>query len=474
MTTSLTRLVLALGMLLAFASCSRTHSEAGGDSSTHWLRSCKSDDQCGSLACVCGVCSEGCKDDGQCAQFGGKAVCLTGNSDACGPSKLFCDAECSRDEDCGGSALSCESGRCRKLGAGPHEVTGADPPPAAPLDGGAMSVDSGSDASSFDAANTAPDAAAPVVPTPIPDGGAISCAPQRARSSGDECLRVEGYAWDGSRCDEIVCGCEGDDCGSLYPTAQACTAAFQACSSPSTVCSGLPWYQCADHCPSDWSLAGGGRSFGECAGDCSFDLTLTQPSAPAGGSCPGTLTGHLQVKNTTGKPDRYVEFALTPDAFEEAMQLSRATASLALEPVMGCPDCADGGRATIKRSLAGSSEEFAYEFGTYRLPPVLRGVHRFVQQLIDQANVCRGGLLASCVTTTAPFGNNIIEPICGLASPATTPCICTVPFDQLSTLTGTQCDGTCASCSVPDSTCGAKCVQPCASGERKWQVYCTE
>lgn len=470
--TRLAGLALWLGVLIA--GCTRQHPEAGGDSSTHWLKSCGRDDQCGGLSCVCGLCSTECGASEQCDAFGSAATCVaSGAAKSCGKDVRICDHECSDDPDCADSRQVCVLGRCRG-----RELLGM---PFEPEDGEVMSTTdaAGSVAPTLSDAGAGPslEAGSPGM-LPAADAGAgtgtgSACAPQRAQSAAKDCLASKGFAWNGTACEEVVCDCVGEECGSIYPTTAACDAAYLECISPMSVCSGLPWYQCVDHCPGDWNLAGGGRSFGECSGDCSFELTISPPRAPSGGSCSGSLSAELLVKNTEGQPDRLVFFDLAPAAFEQAMRLSRALAGLALEPVTGCPDCADGGRAWIKRQIAEStsSEEFAYDY--YKAPPVLRGVDQFVQRLINEANVCRGALLSSCFTSRGS-GSDVFEPICGRGTVPPTSCVCPVAFEALSTLEGTECTGTCTSCQVPGSTCGANCVQPCAGGAPKWDVYCTE
>jgi hypothetical protein len=218
---------------------------------------------------------------------------------------------------------------------------------------------------------------------------------------------------------------------------------------------------------------GGGRSFGECAGDCTFTLNLIAPVPAGGGSCLRSR-GELHVQSTDGKPERVASFDLTDMAWQEVMLLSRAIEGVPLEPVTGCPDCADGGRAWIVRrnGQSTSGQDVAYEY--QRAPLVLRAVDRFVQTLIDQANVCRGDKLQSCQMyreeATAPL------PACGDNQPVAASCgACPgVTFEQLGMLNGTPCSESCGACQVPDSTCGAYCVQPCAGGALQWDVYCAE
>lgn len=105
-------------LALVLASCSRTHGSQLGDSSTHWLRQCAADAECGGLSCECGVCSKGCGASNECGAFGASATCVAGAAASCGGSAptRICDAMCERDADCPGSAASCVAGsiRCRR------------------------------------------------------------------------------------------------------------------------------------------------------------------------------------------------------------------------------------------------------------------------------------------------------------------------------------------------------------------------
>lgn len=50
-----------------------------------------------------------------------------------------------------------------------------------------------------------------------------------AKSSGDECTAVTGYAYDGRICVPVVCGCVGADCQHLFPSIDECDLARTAC-----------------------------------------------------------------------------------------------------------------------------------------------------------------------------------------------------------------------------------------------------
>jgi hypothetical protein len=51
---------------------------------------------------------------------------------------------------------------------------------------------------------------------------------------------------------------------------------------------------------------------------------------------------------------------------------------------------------------------------------------------------------------------------------------CPGGFEDLAALNGMSCNQECAVCFVPDSTCGARCVQPCDGEGPAWSIYCTE
>jgi hypothetical protein len=262
---SATRVWLAL----ALASCSQVHQSELGDSNTHWLKQCEQDGECGGLSCLCGVCSKDCGASGECRAFGASAVCVPGEGARCGDAPTaaprLCDAMCDRDADCRDGALSCVDGRCRPALASPRQATDG---------GGASSFDAGS------AGGVGSDASL-----------AFICPPQRARSDGTECLRSEGFAWNGAACKEILCGCTGEDCAAIYPSRAACEAAHAAMCHPPTACD-ESWYQCNDVCPARWVLMGGGWNQAADCPVCRMELKLSPISVLDVGGCT-SLNGQL-------------------------------------------------------------------------------------------------------------------------------------------------------------------------------------
>jgi hypothetical protein len=93
--------------------------QRGGD--THWLAACDEDGDCGRGSCTCGVCTESCSGDEQCAggpaaqcyttaSPGVRAACSSGSApDA--DARGICLAQCSPDGECG-DGLRCLDGAC--------------------------------------------------------------------------------------------------------------------------------------------------------------------------------------------------------------------------------------------------------------------------------------------------------------------------------------------------------------------------
>ena len=85
-----------------------------GDSNTNWLRWCTDDAQCGGLACLCGICTDGCIDSLECAEFSETAVCARGEVDLevaqlCGARAALCAPACTPACDRG---FVCAEGAC--------------------------------------------------------------------------------------------------------------------------------------------------------------------------------------------------------------------------------------------------------------------------------------------------------------------------------------------------------------------------
>jgi hypothetical protein len=192
------------------------------------------------------------------------------------------------------------------------------------------------------------------------------------------------------------------------------------------------------------------------------------------GGC-ALLDGELTVRNTDGTV-RTVRFKLSPTGWDEAARLSLALENAPIAPIAPCTsNCLQDG-VSLWFSHVSSATESVQKFYYYEtdLTPELRIVDAFVQGLIDQALVCKGEALESCFTFGGA-GDPPRAPWCGDNQPiASSSCECPVSFEQLSTLDGEPCSATCGGCQVPDSTCGAYCVEPCVGQGPVWSVWCTE
>jgi len=158
------------------------------------------------------------------------------------------------------------------------------------------------------------------------------------------------------------------------------------------------------------ALLGGGRSFGECAGECHFDLTIAPLASLEDNEC-FAITVTLEVGLTDGRKLVF-EGQLSDQAWEQAATLSRALQNARLEPVSGCPDCSDGGAAMVRRRAAdGSIVDHGYEYGNP--PEPLREADAFVQALIDQLRACSGPLIDRCEHTDTIDGEPPPSGSCG-------------------------------------------------------------
>jgi hypothetical protein len=135
--------------------------------------------------------------------------------------------------------------------------------------------------------------------------------------------------------------------------------------------------------PGDDDTAGGqppvlfeaGWSFGECGGLCFGDLQL-MPGATIDytlGSWEGTTSWSLSA-------------ALTSAGEAELVSLWAAVNYSALEPVYGCPDCADGGAQSMTWHEISVSFTTEYEYGNPPAPLV--SLDQAVREIMDEAEDC--------------------------------------------------------------------------------------
>lgn len=126
--------------------------------------------------------------------------------------------------------------------------------------------------------------------------------------------------------------------------------------------------------PIETSILSVGSAFGECMSACQHTVTF----APALG---------LSI----GAPEEPVVQAgtLTAAGLAELARVDEGLATAALDPVYGCPDCADGGAMILAYEREGTEAETQWEYGSP--PDALLDVDALFHHLDDA--------LASCTAT---------------------------------------------------------------------------
>jgi hypothetical protein len=97
-------------------------------------------------------------------------------------------------------------------------------------------------------------------------------------------------------------------------------------------------------------------SFGMCVGYCTTRLEIS----------PGRAVLIREARGGRGAPQNLPEqrftAVLTPDEWDAIEQLAAATDLSGLPPVIGCPDCADGGAESLTIQGDGQAQTIAFEF----------------------------------------------------------------------------------------------------------------
>ena len=122
-------------------------------------------------------------------------------------------------------------------------------------------------------------------------------------------------------------------------------------------------------------LVGAGWSFGMCGGYCQAELVLAGASV--------TLTGSGWFDSEPLFENRGT---LTPEGRDRIAVAAAPIGSDTLEPVYGCPDCADGGAAYLVFEREGATSRHEMDFG--RPPEIMAEVHRLALDIIDALEKC--------------------------------------------------------------------------------------
>lgn len=138
------------------------------------------------------------------------------------------------------------------------------------------------------------------------------------------------------------------------------------------------------------ALVGAGWSFGMCLGYCIADLAIDGDQV--------VVTGRGRESE---EPLFVNRGTLTADLQERVAAALEQLEGVTLEPVYGCPDCADGGAATLVLSRDGVVTEHQMEFGS---PPAeLAELHAIAMSIISALETCTPNELVTVADDCAPY-----------------------------------------------------------------------
>lgn len=141
---------------------------------------------------------------------------------------------------------------------------------------------------------------------------------------------------------------------------------------------------------SEVSLIGAGWSFGMCLGLCNADLVV---------EAEGLV---LTARDRGKKEPRYENRgSLTTEGLERIGAALDRLHGATLDPVYGCPDCADGGAFYLLLEKDGASTRHDLEFG--RPPEVLAELHGLAIGVIEALETCRSDALVTVDDNCTPW-----------------------------------------------------------------------
>lgn len=137
------------------------------------------------------------------------------------------------------------------------------------------------------------------------------------------------------------------------------------------------------------TLVGAGWSFGMCGGYCNADLTLVGAEAALIGSSHQGLQPLYRNLGT-----------LTAQGLARLEQAAKRIEGVALEPVYGCPDCADGGASYLQLRRDGTSARHDMDFSPP--PEELAELHGLAMSIISALETCASNELVSVAADCDP------------------------------------------------------------------------
>lgn len=146
----------------------------------------------------------------------------------------------------------------------------------------------------------------------------------------------------------------------------------------------------AEPVSNDASLVGAGWSFGMCAGTCIAELAVDGDVL--------VLTGRSHMLE---EPLFVNQGTLTAEAQRRIDAAVQKLDGVSLDPVYGCPDCADGGAAYLTLAQEGATVRHEMEFG--RPPEVLAELNELAIAMIDALETCGSSELVDVADECEPW-----------------------------------------------------------------------
>jgi hypothetical protein len=141
-------------------------------------------------------------------------------------------------------------------------------------------------------------------------------------------------------------------------------------------------------------LSGGGRSFAECKGECTFELSLSSVITLGDSACV-SYGATLRVSDERGQLLYVANGDLSDAAWDRAAIIGSKLRVADLQDRYGCPDCGAGRAAWLQTASAEADpRQHTYPFGSPPAP--LSAADRLLQSLIEQLRSCQGADLLSC------------------------------------------------------------------------------
>ncbi len=132
-------------------------------------------------------------------------------------------------------------------------------------------------------------------------------------------------------------------------------------------------------------IQGASKTFSFCTHDCRFELSVLASPSSTSGECD---VAQLEICNNVPNPACSIIVARLSSAGHERLRaLAHDLEGASLKPPFACPDCADGGSATLDVVRDGASVKMLYPF--FAPPAPLETAHEFVQSLIEDVRACR-------------------------------------------------------------------------------------